>query len=327
MTGQPRLKTAIAIHGGAGTITRSALSPEKEQHYRQALLDIVSAGQQILTAGGSALDAVTEAVRLLEECPLFNAGKGSVFTHEATHELDACVMDGRSRQAGAVAAVSRVRNPVLAARAVLENSPHVILAGQGADQFAAEQGLEQVSPDFFSTPERFAQLQQALQSDSILRDHDGASAVASGDPIDPKSKFGTVGAVALDADGNLASATSTGGLTNKRVGRVGDTPLPGAGCYADKQVAVSCTGTGEVFILAQAGYDISAQINYAGRSLDSACEHLMQTIAELNGEGGLIAIDAAGHIALPFNSEGMYRASAQGDEPPQVAIYRNPPAL
>ncbi|MBS0856774.1 MULTISPECIES: isoaspartyl peptidase/L-asparaginase [unclassified Tatumella] len=315
------MKTAIVIHGGAGTITRSALSPEKEQQYRQALQEIITAGQDILTAGGSATDAVTEAVRLLEECPLFNAGKGSVFTHQGTHELDACLMDGRTRQAGAVAAVSRVRNPVLAAKAVLEHSPHVLLAGPGADDFAAAQGLEMVSKDFYSTAERFAQLQQALQSDGILLDHD-AAALQGGDPIDPKSKFGTVGAVALDAAGNLASATSTGGLTNKRAGRIGDTPLPGAGCYADQQVAVSCTGTGEVFILAQAGYDISAQIRYAGRSLDSACEHLMRTIGQLDGEGGLIAVDASGHIALPFNSEGMYRASAQGENPPQVAIYR-----
>lgn len=315
---------AIAIHGGAGTITRRALSPEKEQQYRQALLDIITAGQQVLTSGGTALDAVTEAVRLLEECPLFNAGKGSVFTHAGTHELDACVMDGHNRHAGAVAGVTQVRNPVLAARAVMENSPHVLLAGPGADAFAAEQGLEQVSSDFYSTPERFAQLQQALQQDDIVLDHQGAAALETGDPIDPKNKFGTVGAVALDAAGNLAAATSTGGMTNKRVGRVGDTPLPGAGCYADKTVAVSCTGTGEVFIRAQAGYDVSAQINYAGRSLDTACEHLMQTLGDMGGEGGVIAIDAEGNIALPFNSEGMYRASAIDSDPPQVAIYRDP---
>lgn len=318
------MTTAIAIHGGAGTITRRALSPEKEQQYRQALQDIITAAQKILITGGSALDAVTEAVRLLEECPLFNAGKGSVFTHAATHELDACVMDGQSRQAGAVAGVTRVRNPVLAARAVMENSPHVLLAGPGADSFALEQGLEQVSADFYSTPERFAQLQQALQQDTIVLDHQGAAALESGDPIDPKNKLGTVGAVALDTAGYLAAATSTGGLTNKRVGRVGDTPLPGAGCYADKTVAVSCTGTGEVFIRAQAGYDVSAQMRYAARSLDSACEQLMQTLGEMGGEGGLIAIDADGNIALPFNSEGMYRASARDANPPQVAIYRAP---
>ncbi|MBS0909606.1 isoaspartyl peptidase/L-asparaginase family protein [Tatumella sp. JGM118] len=320
------MKTVIAIHGGAGTITRRALSKEKEQQYRQALEDIISAGQQILLAGGSALDAVTETVRLLEECPLFNAGKGSVFTHQATHELDACVMDGRTRQAGAVACVSRVRNPVLAARAVLENTPHVLLAGAGADVFAAEQGLETVSPDFFSTPERYAQLQQALQQDDILLDHQEDTPAPEGDPIDPRNKFGTVGAVALDSAGQLAAATSTGGMTNKRPGRVGDTPLPGAGCYADRRVAVSCTGTGEVFILTQAGYDISARMNYADSSLEQACDHLMQTLGEMQGEGGLIAIDADGNLALPFNSEGMYRASASGNEPPQVAIYRHPPA-
>jgi len=320
------LKTAIAIHGGAGTITRQALSKEKEQQYRQALEDIIRAGQQILLAGGSALDAVTETVRLLEECPLFNAGKGSVFTHQATHELDACVMDGRTRQAGAVACVSQVRNPVLAARAVLEKTPHVLLAGAGAETFAAEQGLETVPPDFFSTPQRYAQLQQALQQGDILLDHQQDTADPQGDPIDPRNKFGTVGAVALDSAGHLAAATSTGGMTNKRPGRVGDTPLPGAGCYADRRVAVSCTGTGEVFILTQAGYDISAQMNYAGRSLEQACDHLMHTLGEMQGVGGLIAIDAGGNLALPFNSEGMYRASASGHEPPQVAIYRYPPA-
>jgi beta-aspartyl-peptidase (threonine type) len=315
-------KAAIAIHGGAGAITRAAMSAEKEQAYRQALYDIVTHGQSMLAQGASALDTVTEAVRRLEECPLFNAGKGAVFTRQGTHELDACIMDGRTLQAGAVAGVSRIRNPVLAARALLENSPHVLLAGEGAEAFALAQGLEQVEPDFFSTPERCEQLQRALGSDTALLDHDGAA--QGGDPLDPDRKFGTVGAVALDNDGNLAAATSTGGMTNKQVGRIGDSPLPGAGCYASNDsVAVSCTGTGEVFIRTLAAYDVAAQMRYGGRTLQQASVNVIHdSVLELGGSGGLIAVDREGNVALPFNSEGMYRAYARTDEAAEVAIYR-----
>lgn len=315
-------KAAIAIHGGAGAITRAAMSAEKEQAYRQALYDIVTHGQSMLAQGASALDTVTEAVRRLEECPLFNAGKGAVFTRQGTHELDACIMDGRTLQAGAVAGVSRIRNPVLAARALLENSPHVLLAGEGAEAFALAQGLEQVEPDFFSTPERWEQLQRALGSDTALLDHDGAA--QGDDPLDPDRKFGTVGAVALDNDGNLAAATSTGGMTNKQVGRIGDSPLPGAGCYASNDsVAVSCTGTGEVFIRTLAAYDVAAQMRYGGRTLQQASVNVIHdSVLELGGSGGLIAVDREGNVALPFNSEGMYRAYARTDEAAEVAIYR-----
>lgn len=315
-------KAAIAIHGGAGAITRAAMSAEKEQAYRQALYDIVTHGQSMLAQGASALDTVTEAVRRLEECPLFNAGKGAVFTRQGTHELDACIMDGRTLQAGAVAGVSRIRNPVLAARALLENSPHVLLAGEGAEAFALAQGLEQVEPDFFSTPERWEQLQRALGSDTALLDHDGAA--QGGDPLDPDRKFGTVGAVALDNDGNLAAATSTGGMTNKQVGRIGDSPLPGAGCYASNDsVAVSCTGTGEVFIRTLAAYDVAAQMRYGGRTLQQVSVNVIHdSVLELGGSGGLIAVDREGNVALPFNSEGMYRAYARTDEAAEVAIYR-----
>lgn len=315
-------KAAIAIHGGAGAITRAAMSAEKEQAYRQALYDIVTHGQSMLAQGASALDTVTEAVRRLEECPLFNAGKGAVFTRQGTHELDACIMDGRTLQAGAVAGVSRIRNPVLAARALLENSPHVLLASEGAEAFARAQGLEQVEPDFFSTPERWEQLQRALGSDTALLDHDGAA--QGGDPLDPDRKFGTVGAVALDNDGNLAAATSTGGMTNKQVGRIGDSPLPGAGCYASNDsVAVSCTGTGEVFIRTLAAYDVAAQMRYGGRTLQQASVNVIHdSVLELGGSGGLIAVDREGNVALPFNSEGMYRAYARTDEAAEVAIYR-----
>ncbi len=240
-------KPVIVIHGGAGALTRSAMSAEKEQRYLAALSEIVASGQRILAENGSALDAVTEAVRLLEECPLFNAGHGSVFTHAETHELDASIMDGRSLDAGAVSCVSHIRNPILAARTVLEASPHVMFTADGAEAFAQQHGLERVEPAFFSTEERRQQLHNAQAgSGRVILDHDGQS-----DPIDPDRKFGTVGAVALDSAGNLAAATSTGGMTNKQAGRVGDSPIIGAGCYANNQtVAVSCTGTGEVFMRA-----------------------------------------------------------------------------
>lgn len=312
-------KPVIAIHGGAGAITRAALSAEKEQEYIQALSGIVAAGQQILAQGGSALDAVTEAVRLLEECPLFNAGKGSVFTHQGTHELDACVMDGRTCDAGAVAGVSRIRNPILAARAVLENSQHVLFAGEGAEKFATAHGLEMVAQDFFFTQSRFDQLHRAqAEQGRVLLDHDGA------EPIDPDSKFGTVGAVALDALGNLAAATSTGGMTNKQAGRVGDTPIIGAGCYANNAtVAVSSTGTGEIFMRGVAAYDVSALMEYAGLSLQQASDRVvMEKLLAMGGSGGMIAIDSQGNVALPFNSEGMYRGFGYVGDAPFVGIYR-----
>lgn len=312
-------KAVIAIHGGAGAITRAQLSVEKEQQYIQALSDIVASGQAILEQGGSALDAVTEAVRLLEECPLFNAGIGSVFTHEGTHELDACVMDGNSLEAGAVAGVSRIRNPILAARQVLEQSPHLLLIGEGAETFAQSHGLEPVPPETFSTPERWEQLQRALAANQTVLDHDG------GEPLNPETKFGTVGAVALDKSGNLAAATSTGGMTNKMPGRVGDSPIVGAGCYANNaNVAVSCTGTGEVFMRTLAAYDIAALMEYAGLSLHQATERVvMEKLPALGGSGGVIAIDNEGNVALPFNSEGMYRGYGFVGDAPSVGIYRD----
>lgn len=318
-------KAVIAIHGGAGAITRAAMSAEKEQYYRQQLTAIVAAGQQILADGGSAMDAVTEAVRLLEECPLFNAGKGAVFTHQGTHELDASIMDGRTLEVGAVAGVNHIRNPILAARAVLEVSPHVLFIGAGAEAFATQQGLEMVAADFFSTPERWEQLQRALHSQQAVLDHDGAAQSHSDDPLDPDRKFGTVGAVALDLHGNLAAATSTGGMTNKQAGRVGDSPLVGAGCYASNDsVAVSCTGTGEVFIRTLAAYDVAAQMRYAGRTLQQASANVIHDkVQELDGSGGLIAVDCDGNVALPFNSEGMYRGFAYVGGEVEVAIYRD----
>lgn len=321
-------KPVIAIHGGAGAITRSSMSPEKELEYRNALTAIVTAGQIILATGGSALDAVTEAVRLLEENPLFNAGKGAVFTHAGTNELDASIMDGATLNAGAVAGVSHIRNPIIAAREVMEHSNHVMFIGEGAEQFAQSRGVEMVEPDFYFTTARYEQLQRAiLEQSGTMLDHDAASLSArqpQGDPIDPDKKFGTVGAVALDVNGNLAAATSTGGMTNKQAGRVGDSPIIGAGCYANNRtVAVSATGTGEMFIRAVAAYDVSALMEYSGLSLEAAADKVvMEKLLAIDGHGGIIAIDREGNVAMPFNTEGMYRGVAKVGQSASVDIYR-----
>lgn len=331
----------IAIHGGAGTLSRASISSEQEQRYHAALRDILLPAQRLLADGGSALDAVTLAVAMLEDCPLFNAGHGSVFTHDETHELDASIMDGASLRAGAVACVSRIRYPVRAARAVMERSGHVLFVAAGAEAFAEAAGLEMVAPDYFSTEARREQLRCALAANATLLDHDGAAMTARATqtgvrpeaqsgaqtgmtPLDENRKFGTVGAVALDAQGNLAAATSTGGLTNKLAGRVGDTPLIGAGNYADNRTAaVSCTGTGEMFMRTVAAYDVCARMAYGGQSLEAAAHELVMTsLPMIGGSGGLIAVDAKGNICLPFNSEGMYRGFARVGEAPQTAIYR-----
>ena len=298
-------KAVIAIHGGAGAISRAQMSLQQELRYIEALSAIVETGQKMLEAGESALDVVTEAVRLLEEC------------RDETHELDASVMDGNTLKAGAVAGVSHLRNPVLAARLVMEQSPHVMMIGEGAENFAFARGMERVSPEIFSTPLRYEQLLAARKEGATVLDHSGA-------PLDEKQKMGTVGAVALDLDGNLAAATSTGGMTNKLPGRVGDSPLVGAGCYANNaSVAVSCTGTGEVFIRALAAYDIAALMDYGGLSLAEACERVvMEKLPALGGSGGLIAIDHEGNVALPFNTEGMYRAWGYAGDTPTTGIYR-----
>lgn len=312
----------IAIHGGAGTLSRSNISPEQEAAYHAALAQILRAGQRVLAEGGSALDAVSLAVDLLEDNPLFNAGHGAVFTSAESHELDAAVMDGRDLRAGAVACVSRIKRPLRAARAVMERSEHVLMAGPGAEAFAASQGLELVDPSYFSTEFRRAQLKRAQAADVTVLDHDGGHDQR---PLDETRKFGTVGAVALDAQGNLAAATSTGGMTNKRPGRVGDSPLIGAGTYADNRTAaISCTGSGEMFIRANAAFDVCARMAYGGLSLAQAAEAVvMQALPAIDGRGGLIAVDAQGHVSLPFNTEGMYRGSMRvGDAEPFTAIFR-----
>ena len=315
----------IAIHGGAGTLLRHAMNAETEGRYHTALSDILSAGERILAAGGSALDAVTEAVRLLEDCPLFNAGHGAVFTAAGTHELDASVMDGATLEAGAISCVTRVKNPVLAARRVLDVSDHVMFTAAGAEAFAAAQGLDFVDPSYFRTEARYQQWLKARGTSGTMLDHDAMTKFAfDSDPIDPDRKFGTVGAVALDANGHLAAATSTGGITNKQAGRVGDAPLIGAGCYAnDATCAVSTTGTGEMFIRMLAAYDVSAQMEYRGLSLeDAASDVVMTKLPRIAGRGGLVAVDAKGNVALPFNTEGMYRGFARMGEAPVTAIYR-----
>ena len=339
----------LALHGGAGTIRRAGMSAEMEARYRAALAEILADGAMRLARGDAAMDVAVEAVRRLEECELFNAGKGAVYTADQRHELDASVMDGRDRSAGAVAGVTRVRNPVLAARAVMAHSGHVLLVGTAADSFAFEQGLERVAPDWFGTPQRLAQLAQARASASgQVLDHDGQQAVAdagaagatdpahptdptagsarsASGPLDEQTKFGTVGAVGRDAAGHLAAATSTGGMTNKRPGRVGDSPIPGAGCYADdRSVAVSCTGTGEAFIRAAAAHEVGALMRIGGLPLGEACARVVfDELPTVGGDGGLIAVDTLGNVWLGFNTEGMYRGWVEAGGTPVVGVYRD----
>ncbi len=306
----------IAIHGGAGTILRSEITHETEALYKQALTEAIQKGEAILKKRGTAIDAVQEAVVSLENCPLFNAGKGAVFTHEETHELDASIMRGDNLMAGAVAGVKKVKNPIVLARKVMENTEHVLLCGDGAQKFAQLSGVEIESESYFYNELRHKQWQKAIAHDRIALDHDIT--------LDDK-KFGTVGAVALDFHGNLAAATSTGGLTNKKFGRVGDSPIIGAGTYANNaQCAVSCTGHGEYFIKAVVAYDVYCLMEYRQLSLKEAC-HLVvhDKLVKIGGEGGLIAVDKNGAICLSFNSEGMYRASVGLTQDLHVAIYND----
>jgi beta-aspartyl-peptidase (threonine type) len=300
----------LLIHGGAGTIRREAMTPEREAAHRAGLLAALAAGEAVLAQGGTALDAVVEAVRSLEDCPLFNAGRGGTFTSEGRIEMDAAVMRGEDRAAGAVAGVMRIRNPVLAARRVMEASPHVLLAGPAADAFAEAEGLATAPPDYFHTEFRWQQLQQARAARRVALDHD------------LPARMGTVGAVARDAAGRLAAATSTGGMTNKRPGRIGDSPLIGAGTWADAQAAVSCTGVGEAFIRCAAAHEVSALVRLAGCDLATAAERVArQEVPSCGGSGGLIAVDASGTPATSFGTAGMYRGLARAGMAPEVAIY------
>lgn len=305
---------ALVIHGGAGVIERDQLSAADEQSIRTDLELALEAGRAILADGGSALDAVEAAVVALEESPRFNAGKGSVYNAEGRHELDASIMEGKTRRAGAVAGVETIRNPVKLARAVMEESPHVMMIGAGAERFAdTRPRIERVANDWFDTATRRAQLDQEQARES--------AEATDADNLRGKY-FGTVGAVALDARGGLAAATSTGGMTNKRYGRVGDSPLIGAGTWADERCAVSGTGWGEFFIRNAVAHDIAARMAYGGASLATAADAvILQRVPELGGDGGAIAVDRDGNIAMPFNTSGMYRAWAKGDGTRGVAIF------
>lgn len=311
---------SIAIHGGAGTISRKRFTPDKQIAYYQALAEAIIVADTLLAKGGTALDAVEAAVIILENCPLFNAGRGAVFTNEGKHEMDASIMTGHDLQAGSVAFVHGVRNPIKLARTVMEQSEHVFLCGTGAEQFAQINGLPFEPESYFFTQDRFNQLQEAQRDDKIQLDHSEKEDV-SNDPLD--KKHGTVGAVALDMHGNVAAATSTGGLTNKKFGRIGDSSIIGAGTYANNQsCAVSCTGYGEFYIRGVVAYDVSCLIEYKGLSLDEACRIVIhEKQIKLGSDGGLIAVDAHGNICLSYNSEGMYRAYKRHNSNLFVAVF------
>lgn len=305
---------AIAIHAGAGTIERSNLGAEQEQQIRAALDHAVRAGHEVLKGGGSSMDAIVRAVTLLEDTPFFNAGKGAVFNSAGKNELDASIMDGSDLNAGAVAGVHNIRNPILLARKVMTDSKHVMLGGEGAETFARENGIEFAEDAYFHTEYRWQQLEKARAA----REGNTASLSKT-----PDQWFSTVGAVAVDSSGNLAAATSTGGMTNKRWGRIGDSPIIGAGTYADnRSCAVSATGHGEFFIRATVARDICSRLQYNGVSLQEAADTVInQVLVEMGGDGGVISIDAAGNIAMPFNTAGMYRASVDKTGKVFVGIY------
>jgi beta-aspartyl-peptidase (threonine type) len=316
---------AIAIHGGAGVIDRARMTPERESSYRAGLTAALDAGYAILEQGGSSLDAVTEAVRLLEDDPQFNAGRGAVLSHDGEAELDASIMDGAGLRAGAVAGIRHVKTPIGLARLVMDKSQHVMLIGDGAEKFAREQGLEFVPNTYFRTPYRERELQRALEWErSQALNANAAPGAHAGAPYRGGTITGTVGAVAIDRAGNLAAATSTGGMTNKRYGRVGDSPIIGAGTYANNETcAVSATGSGEFFIRAVVAHDIHALVQYKQLSIEAAAREVVQEkLKRQGGEGGVIAIDRNGHIALEFNSEGMFRGARDSHGRREVAIYR-----
>jgi L-asparaginase / beta-aspartyl-peptidase len=313
----------IVIHGGAGTLRRESMTPEREAEYRAKLEEALRAGHRVLADGGSSLEAVQAAVMIMEDSPLFNAGRGAVLTSEGAVEMDASIMDGRTLEAGAVAGVKHVRNPIALARLVMEHTPHVMLMGEGAAAFAREQGVEMASEGYFITDFRLRQLQEVRDNEAREPRHERPEASTG---LTPEARTsGTVGAVALDRSGNLAAATSTGGMTNKRWGRIGDAPIIGAGTYADNEsCAVSATGHGEYFIRAVVAHDICARMRYGGQSLAAAAEAVvMDRLVRMGGTGGVIAIDRRGNIALPFNTTGMYRGSMGADGRVHVSIFQN----
>jgi len=313
--GAKKPEITMVIHGGAGTISREDMTPERERAYAEKLTEALQTGMQILKNGGSSLDAVEAAIRVLEDSPLFNAGKGAVFTADGRNELDSSIMDGKTLKAGAVASVTTIKNPISAARAVMDKSKHVLLVGQGAELFAAAQGLDIVEPSYFFEQERWDELLKA-------REKQGASLV---DPAVRSTAFGTVGALALDSQGNLAAGTSTGGLTNKMHGRVGDSPIIGAGTYANNATcAVSGTGQGEYFIRLGIARDVSALMDYKKMSVEKAANAVIhEKLTGLGGTGGIIALDKNGNIAMPFNTSGMYRGWVKADGQVHVLMYKD----
>jgi L-asparaginase / beta-aspartyl-peptidase len=310
---------SLVIHGGAGTILKKEMTAEQEALYTEALQHSLTEGYIILEKGGSAIDAVTAATVALEDHILFNAGRGSVFTRTGKHEMDAAIMDGRTLEAGAVAGIERVRNPVLLARKIMEEKTHVLLSGEGAIEFAKQHGLVMESDDYFFSQMRYDQWQSVCDSGKVMMDHTNEDRHAK----NPDNKFGTVGAAACDRYGNIAAATSTGGMTNKRPGRIGDSPLIGAGNYANNRTcAISCTGHGELFIRAVAAYDVSCLMEYGGLTLQQAMDKVvMDKLIKIGGEGGMIGVDAKGNHAMLFNSEGMYRGVKNSAGLNQVKIY------
>lgn len=312
----PRL--GFIIHGGAGVISKGSLTPEREKEFRDKLTEAVLAGYKALQAGKSGLDAVEIAIRMLEDSPLFNAGKGAVFTNDGKNELDASIMFSKNQTAGAVAGVRRVKNPITLARAVMEKSEHVMMIGDGAEKFATEQKIELVDPKYFWTQHRWDALQK------ILKEEADKKKVGQLAKDEPSNKFGTVGAVALDKDGNLSAGTSTGGMTNKKYGRVGDAPIIGAGTYASPMCAVSATGWGEFFIRLSVARDVCTQIEYRASPIQNAADVVIkQKLQTMGGDGGVIAMDKFGNMGISFNSEGMYRAYINVKGEPVVEIYGN----
>ncbi len=311
-----RQEYAIAIHGGAGTILKKNMTPEKEKAYFEKLEEALSVGEKILKAGGTAQDAVSETIMIMENSPLFNAGKGAVFTNEGKNEMDASFMEGKTMNAGAVGGLRVVKNPILAARAVMEKSDHVLLTGNGAETFSREQNLEIVDPQYFYTERRWESLQRAIKAEKVELSED--------DDKDGDRKHGTVGCVALDKNGDLAAGTSTGGMTNKRYNRFGDVPIIGAGTYANNETcAVSCTGHGEYFIRWAVAHDISAMMEYKGVDLKTASESVINgKLVKVKGSGGAVCVDSYGNVSLPFNSAGMYRGFAKANGERGVFIYK-----
>ncbi len=308
---RPVENPVLVIHGGAGVIIRSEMSTEKEQAYTEKLQEALRTGYALLLEGRPSLDAVQAAINIMEDSPLFNAGKGAVFAANGKNEMDAAIMDGKTLRAGAVAAVQHIKNPINLARLVMEKTPHVLLCGQGAEEFARQQGMPLMPEEYFFTEHRWQQFLKAKEKDTIPDDSTAGK------------KFGTVGALALDKSGNLAAGTSTGGLTYKKSGRIGDTPLIGAGTYANNQTcAVSATGQGEYFMRGVVAYDIAAMIEYRGLSLDAAVQEAILKLGSAGGTGGVIALDSKGHIAINFNTAGMYRGYVRDNSTPVVMIYK-----